>query len=205
MNENVLILSFSPQQQQNSSDQFNPTSSTLQLHSRGSAVENIYQIDGGGDGGEYEYCPWALKLRLLTRPRALDKKHELTTRFRSHSGLLKCPDWITWTNNKTTEMKTFCFPDKRNSWLCPTLEKQTTSPREHCCEKPALRFCCHVANAALTPYVMDVTTVFGLRREDTVGGVLTLEHIQSHDSVVSLVQFQHETLVEKWCNCPLCI
>ncbi|XP_070774139.1 hepatitis A virus cellular receptor 1 homolog [Enoplosus armatus] len=46
-----------PQQQVYSSVQFGPTSSTLQLHSRGSAVENIYQIDGGGDGGEYEYCP----------------------------------------------------------------------------------------------------------------------------------------------------
>ncbi|XP_044079262.1 hepatitis A virus cellular receptor 1 homolog isoform X4 [Siniperca chuatsi] len=46
-----------PQQQVSSSVRFGPTSSTLQLHSRGSAVENIYQIDGGGDGGEYEYCP----------------------------------------------------------------------------------------------------------------------------------------------------
>ncbi|TDH05128.1 hypothetical protein EPR50_G00140280 [Perca flavescens] len=52
-------LNEMPQQQQqfNSSVLFNSTSSTLHLHSQGSAVENIYQIDGGGDGGEYEYCP----------------------------------------------------------------------------------------------------------------------------------------------------
>ncbi|GAA6228308.1 hepatitis A virus cellular receptor 1 isoform X3 [Lates japonicus] len=52
-------LSKIPQQQVYSSVQF---STTLQLQSRGSAVENIYQIDEGGDGGgdrggEYEYCP----------------------------------------------------------------------------------------------------------------------------------------------------
>ncbi|XP_041808509.1 T-cell immunoglobulin and mucin domain-containing protein 4-like isoform X2 [Chelmon rostratus] len=46
-----------PQQQIGSSARFSSTASTLQLHSRGSAVENIYQIDGGGDGGEYEFCP----------------------------------------------------------------------------------------------------------------------------------------------------
>ncbi|XP_078121791.1 hepatitis A virus cellular receptor 1 homolog [Sander vitreus] len=44
-------------QQVNSLVLFNSTSPTLHLQSRGSAVENIYQIDGGGDGGEYEYCP----------------------------------------------------------------------------------------------------------------------------------------------------
>lgn len=54
------LFSSSPQQQQvNRVAQFSSTSSTLQLHSRGLAAENIYQIDGGGDGGEYEYCPWA--------------------------------------------------------------------------------------------------------------------------------------------------
>ncbi|KAM3601689.1 uncharacterized protein V6R79_016862 [Siganus canaliculatus] len=37
--------------------QFSSTSSSLHLHSRSSAVENIYQIDGGVDEGEYEYCP----------------------------------------------------------------------------------------------------------------------------------------------------
>lgn len=48
-----------PQQQQVfSSVQFRSTSTTLQLQSRGSAVENIYQIDGDGDGGgDYELCP----------------------------------------------------------------------------------------------------------------------------------------------------
>ncbi|XP_070838903.1 T-cell immunoglobulin and mucin domain-containing protein 4-like isoform X2 [Chaetodon trifascialis] len=46
-----------PQQQIISSARFSSTASTLQLHSRGSVVENIYQIDGGGDGGEYEFCP----------------------------------------------------------------------------------------------------------------------------------------------------
>ncbi|XP_071362300.1 hepatitis A virus cellular receptor 1 homolog isoform X2 [Trachinotus anak] len=30
---------------------------SVQLQTRGPAVENIYQIDAGGDGGEYEYCP----------------------------------------------------------------------------------------------------------------------------------------------------
>ncbi|MEQ2207148.1 hypothetical protein XENOCAPTIV_007943 [Xenoophorus captivus] len=43
-----------PQQQQ---VLFNSTSSTLQLHHRGSVVENIYQIDGGVEGGDYEFCP----------------------------------------------------------------------------------------------------------------------------------------------------
>ncbi|XP_059208434.1 T-cell immunoglobulin and mucin domain-containing protein 4-like [Centropristis striata] len=47
-----------PQQQQvNSTVRFSTTSSNLHLQSRGSAVENIYQIDGGVDGSEYEYCP----------------------------------------------------------------------------------------------------------------------------------------------------
>ncbi|XP_045896943.1 T-cell immunoglobulin and mucin domain-containing protein 4-like isoform X2 [Micropterus dolomieu] len=65
-----------PQQQQVvSSIQYYSTSATLELRSGGSAVENIYQIDGdaggdaggdrnndrgddgGDDGGEYEYCP----------------------------------------------------------------------------------------------------------------------------------------------------
>ncbi|KAF3705470.1 Hepatitis A virus cellular receptor 1 -like protein [Channa argus] len=46
-----------PQQHSNGTVRFNSTSSTLQLHNRNLAVENIYQIDGGGDGGEYEYCP----------------------------------------------------------------------------------------------------------------------------------------------------
>ncbi|XP_023121040.2 hepatitis A virus cellular receptor 1 homolog [Amphiprion ocellaris] len=46
-------LNKMPQQQISSLDQFSPSSSTLQLHSRGSTVENIYQIDGG----DYEYCP----------------------------------------------------------------------------------------------------------------------------------------------------
>uniref|UniRef100_UPI0037E83DE8 hepatitis A virus cellular receptor 1 homolog isoform X2 n=1 Tax=Semicossyphus pulcher TaxID=241346 RepID=UPI0037E83DE8 len=45
-----------PQQQTDSPVVFSSTSSTLQLHRRESAVDNIYQIDGG-DGGEYEYCP----------------------------------------------------------------------------------------------------------------------------------------------------
>ncbi|XP_060941393.1 T-cell immunoglobulin and mucin domain-containing protein 4-like [Limanda limanda] len=42
------------QQQLNSSIQF---SSTLQLQSRDSAVENIYQIEEGVARGVYEYCP----------------------------------------------------------------------------------------------------------------------------------------------------
>ncbi|XP_020488899.2 hepatitis A virus cellular receptor 1 isoform X1 [Labrus bergylta] len=42
-----------PPQQVSSTVEFNQSSSTLQLHRRGSAVENIYQLDGG----EYEYCP----------------------------------------------------------------------------------------------------------------------------------------------------
>ncbi|XP_040907944.1 hepatitis A virus cellular receptor 1 homolog isoform X2 [Toxotes jaculatrix] len=46
-----------PQQPVTSSVLFSSTLSTLQLQSRGSAVDNIYQIDGGGDGGEYELCP----------------------------------------------------------------------------------------------------------------------------------------------------
>lgn len=46
-------LNKTPQQQISSLVQFSPTSSTLQLHSRASAVENIYQIDGS----DYEYCP----------------------------------------------------------------------------------------------------------------------------------------------------
>nr|XP_046266399.1 hepatitis A virus cellular receptor 1 homolog isoform X2 [Scatophagus argus] len=47
-----------PQQQQvNPSIHFSSTSSTLHLHSRSSAVENIYEIGGGGEGGEYERCP----------------------------------------------------------------------------------------------------------------------------------------------------
>ncbi|XP_035508509.1 T-cell immunoglobulin and mucin domain-containing protein 4-like [Morone saxatilis] len=47
-----------PQQQVHSTVQFSSTSSSLELHRR-SVVENIYNIDadGGGDGGEYEYCP----------------------------------------------------------------------------------------------------------------------------------------------------
>ncbi|KAM6912107.1 hepatitis A virus cellular receptor 2 homolog [Lycodopsis pacificus] len=36
---------------------FRSPESGLQLQSRESAVENIYQIGDGGDGGEYEYCP----------------------------------------------------------------------------------------------------------------------------------------------------
>ncbi|XP_070712215.1 hepatitis A virus cellular receptor 1 homolog [Pempheris klunzingeri] len=36
---------------------FRSTSFTLQLQSQNYAVENIYQIDEGGDGGEYEHCP----------------------------------------------------------------------------------------------------------------------------------------------------
>lgn len=38
---------------------FSPTSSTLELNIRSPVVENIYQIDDGGDGdrGEYENCP----------------------------------------------------------------------------------------------------------------------------------------------------
>ncbi|KAK2827997.1 hypothetical protein Q5P01_019031 [Channa striata] len=46
-----------PRRQVNGTVRFSSTSSTLQLHHRISAVENIYQIDGGGVGGEYEYCP----------------------------------------------------------------------------------------------------------------------------------------------------
>lgn len=45
-----LIVCFRPQQQVQIS------SSTLQFHSRASAVENIYQIDGS----EYELCPWSI-------------------------------------------------------------------------------------------------------------------------------------------------
>ncbi|XP_026213334.1 hepatitis A virus cellular receptor 1 homolog [Anabas testudineus] len=37
--------------------QFSSSSSTLELQSRGSAVENIYQIDGAASASEYEYCP----------------------------------------------------------------------------------------------------------------------------------------------------
>ncbi|KAA8586637.1 T-cell immunoglobulin and mucin domain-containing protein 4 isoform X2 [Etheostoma spectabile] len=50
-------LNKMPQQQVNSSVLFSSTASTLHLQSGGLAVENIYQIDGGGDGGEYESCP----------------------------------------------------------------------------------------------------------------------------------------------------
>ncbi|XP_074466468.1 hepatitis A virus cellular receptor 1-like isoform X5 [Sebastes fasciatus] len=52
------------EQQVTSRVQFrSPPPPPLQLQSRGSVVENIYQIDeggdggDGGDGGEYEYCP----------------------------------------------------------------------------------------------------------------------------------------------------
>ncbi|KAM8741144.1 uncharacterized protein AB9X84_018634 isoform 3-T3 [Acanthopagrus schlegelii] len=52
------LLHKTPRQQQgNSWAQFNSTSSSLHLHRSSSAVENVYQIDGGADGGEYEYCP----------------------------------------------------------------------------------------------------------------------------------------------------
>ncbi|XP_036975040.1 uncharacterized protein LOC119031032 isoform X1 [Acanthopagrus latus] len=52
------LLHKTPRQQQgNSWAWFNSTSSSLHIHRSSSAVENVYQIDGGGDGGEYEYCP----------------------------------------------------------------------------------------------------------------------------------------------------
>ncbi|XP_074466465.1 uncharacterized protein LOC141752411 isoform X2 [Sebastes fasciatus] len=57
-------LSKTGEQQVTSRVQFrSPPPPPLQLQSRGSVVENIYQIDeggdggDGGDGGEYEYCP----------------------------------------------------------------------------------------------------------------------------------------------------
>ncbi|XP_049447826.1 T-cell immunoglobulin and mucin domain-containing protein 4-like [Epinephelus fuscoguttatus] len=52
-------LNKTPEQQQQvvSSVQYSATSSSLQLQSRSLAVENIYQIEGGLDGSEYEYCP----------------------------------------------------------------------------------------------------------------------------------------------------
>ncbi|XP_032432766.1 hepatitis A virus cellular receptor 1 homolog isoform X3 [Xiphophorus hellerii] len=53
-------LKLPPQQQQQlwHQVQFSSTSSTLQLHQRASAVENVYQIDGAADrGGDYEFCP----------------------------------------------------------------------------------------------------------------------------------------------------
>nr|USN24124.1 TIM-4 [Epinephelus coioides] len=52
-------LNKMPEQQQQvvSSVQYSATSSSLQLQSRSLAVENIYQIEGGLDGSEYEYCP----------------------------------------------------------------------------------------------------------------------------------------------------
>ncbi|XP_030294295.1 hepatitis A virus cellular receptor 1 homolog isoform X2 [Sparus aurata] len=53
----TLLHKIPPQQQVNSWAQFTSTSSSLHLHRQSSAVENVYQIDGGGDGGEYEYCP----------------------------------------------------------------------------------------------------------------------------------------------------
>lgn len=154
MNENLLILSlsFRPQQQQqvNSSVLFNSISSTLHLQSRGSAVENIYQIDGGGDGGEYEYCPWALKLRPMTcwpGGQKVDKfwtKHINTyesLQFRRHSRLLPSPrpgrtvlveSWEQtirhWTKNVLLQWQ----KSPRKNRLCPTLaEKPTTSPREY--------------------------------------------------------------------------
>ncbi|KAM9333555.1 T-cell immunoglobulin and mucin domain-containing protein 4-like [Pholidichthys leucotaenia] len=48
-----------PQQQQVGSVVFGPPSASpaLQLQNRQAAVDNIYQMDGGGDGGEYELCP----------------------------------------------------------------------------------------------------------------------------------------------------
>ncbi|XP_034746195.1 hepatitis A virus cellular receptor 1 homolog [Etheostoma cragini] len=52
-----MQLNKMPQQQVTSSVMFSSTASTLHLQSQGLAVENIYQIDGGGDGGEYESCP----------------------------------------------------------------------------------------------------------------------------------------------------
>lgn len=44
-------------QQVGSSVQFSSSSSNLQLHRRSSTVDNIYQMDGGGEEGDYEYCP----------------------------------------------------------------------------------------------------------------------------------------------------
>ncbi|XP_029703937.1 hepatitis A virus cellular receptor 1 homolog isoform X2 [Takifugu rubripes] len=43
--------------QVNTPVEFHSGSSALQLHSRAAMVENIYDIDGGGDGGEYQYLP----------------------------------------------------------------------------------------------------------------------------------------------------
>ncbi|KAM4547265.1 hepatitis A virus cellular receptor 1 homolog isoform 1-T1 [Fundulus diaphanus] len=36
---------------------FSTTASTLQLQHQDSVVENVYQIDGGAEGGDYEVCP----------------------------------------------------------------------------------------------------------------------------------------------------
>ncbi|XP_029703941.1 hepatitis A virus cellular receptor 1 homolog isoform X3 [Takifugu rubripes] len=43
--------------QVNTPVEFRSGSSALQLHSRAAMAENIYEIDGGGDGGEYQYLP----------------------------------------------------------------------------------------------------------------------------------------------------
>ncbi|XP_054902663.1 hepatitis A virus cellular receptor 1 homolog [Poeciliopsis prolifica] len=53
-----LLPQQQQQQQQRRQVQISSTSSTLQLHQRASAVENIYQIDGAAEGGgDYEFCP----------------------------------------------------------------------------------------------------------------------------------------------------
>ncbi|KAG7232251.1 hypothetical protein INR49_009535 [Caranx melampygus] len=48
----VVIIVVTKRRQLNKMPQQLHNSSTLQLQHRGSAVENIYQMDGGGDGGE---------------------------------------------------------------------------------------------------------------------------------------------------------
>ncbi|XP_073334955.1 hepatitis A virus cellular receptor 1 homolog isoform X2 [Pagrus major] len=53
----TLLHKIPRQQQGNSWAQFTSTSSSLHLHRQSSTVENVYQIEGGVDGGEYEYCP----------------------------------------------------------------------------------------------------------------------------------------------------
>lgn len=54
----VCFYFFSHQAPQvNNSVEFRSVSSPLQLHSRAAMVENIYEIDGGGEGSVYQYLP----------------------------------------------------------------------------------------------------------------------------------------------------
>lgn len=51
-----VVLFFSRQPQQvNTLAQLSSVSSSLQLRGRTVMMENIYDIDGGSDGGEYQY------------------------------------------------------------------------------------------------------------------------------------------------------